>query len=64
MLMKLIYKLEYYQDKIIINTMNNINQSNNNVVQIINCRANDIVNLLRTKEDRHNFCIEMSNYKI
>ena len=63
MLMKLIYKLEYYPDKIIINAMNNINQSNNNVVQIINCRASNIVNLLRTKEDRRNFCIEMSKCK-
>ena len=32
----------------------------NNVPQVMNCRASEIINLLKTKEDRANFCLEMS----
>ena len=41
-----------------------MNINNNNNAQVVNCRASDVINLLKTKEDRRNFCIEMSNYKI
>jgi len=39
--------------------MNNINQDNNNIASIVNCRFSDTVNLLRAKEEGFNFSLEM-----
>ena len=41
--------------------MNIINQEENVNQGIINCRASDVISLLKSKDDRRNFCIEMSN---
>ena len=40
--------------------MNNINQNPEADKKLINCRASDIIALLKTKDDRKNFCMEMS----
>ena len=41
--------------------MSIINQEENANQGIINCRASDVISLLKSKDDRRNFCIEMSN---
>ena len=39
--------------------MNNINQDNINIASNVNCRFSDTINLLRAKEERLNFNLEM-----
>ena len=41
--------------------MSIINQEENANQGIINYRASDVISLLKSKDDRRNFCIEMSN---
>ena len=40
--------------------MNNINRNIEQEKKLVNCRASDIIGLLKTKDDRKNFCVEMS----
>ena len=40
--------------------MNNINPNNEAEKKLVNCQVSDIISLLKTKDDRKNFCMEMS----
>jgi len=45
---------------IIWDYMNQLNQNNQTGKKLINCRESDIISLLKIKDDRKNFCMEMS----
>ena len=40
--------------------MNSINENKGNENNIIKCRASNVINLLKTRDDRRHFCMEMS----
>ena len=40
--------------------MNSTNENNDDENNIIKCRSSDVINLLKTRDDRRHFCMEMS----